>query len=90
MWWSFAHDYDFENGGGGGGWGGGGGGGGGSVQLPCKNWKHIQKSLFFVKVQLSGLHNSKYNGTQKDMVKDLSMMYRALWDREHEGATRIS
>ena len=24
------------------------------------------------------------------MVKDLSMMYRALWDRRHEGATRIS
>ena len=22
--------------------------------------------------------------------KDLSMMYRALWDRRHEGATRIS
>ena len=24
------------------------------------------------------------------MIKDLSMMYRALWDRRHEGATRIS
>ena len=23
-------------------------------------------------------------------IKDLSMMYRALWDRRHEGATRIS
>ena len=25
-----------------------------------------------------------------DVLKDLSMMYRALWDRRHEGATRIS
>ena len=24
------------------------------------------------------------------LIKDLSMMYRALWDRRHEGATRIS
>ena len=24
------------------------------------------------------------------LFKDLSMMYRALWDRRHEGATRIS
>ena len=23
-------------------------------------------------------------------IKDLSMMYRALWDRRHEGATRVS
>ena len=29
-------------------------------------------------------------GITRPNVKDLSMMYRALWDRRHEGATRIS
>ena len=27
---------------------------------------------------------------QNTLIKDLSMMYRALWDRRHEGATRIT
>ena len=27
---------------------------------------------------------------QTSIINDLSMMYRALWDRRHEGATRIS
>ena len=30
------------------------------------------------------------NQYQSAVFKDLSMMYRALWDRRHEGATRIS
>ena len=27
---------------------------------------------------------------KSSVIKDLSMMYRALWDQRHEGATRIS
>ena len=33
---------------------------------------------------------SNWSYTFPQMLKDLSMMYRALWDRRHEGATRIS
>ena len=32
--------------------------------------------------------NDRYH--ENKTIKDLSMMYRALWDRRHEGATRIS
>ena len=31
-----------------------------------------------------------YGFDDSNILKDLSMMYRALWDRRHEGATRIS
>ena len=34
--------------------------------------------------------HSYYWTNRSQIVKDLSMMYRALWDRRHEGATRIS
>ena len=70
----------------------GGGGGGGGGALAGKS-RRAEKSHWQVqKVTLAGpkSHTRAKMSHWSVIIKDFSMMYRALWDRRHEGATRIS
>ena len=49
--------------------------------LYLTNWKLMKQDQFIL------YHGKSVLPEQR--VKDLSMVYRALWDRRHEGATRI-
>ena len=48
---------------------------------------HFYKSRFMCKHNDPDLISNWF--CHQSLLKDLSMMYRALWDRRHEGATRI-
>ena len=72
----------------------------------CHNWFisiiHLWRSIIrFMEIQQSNYGDPKIDlwisiielfccQLPPTLLKDLSMMYRALWDRRHEGATRIS
>ena len=41
------------------------------------------------RIEVTPLRRNEKSQLSGSIFKDLSMMYRALWDRRHEGATRI-
>ena len=56
-----------------------------SVPYDIENWDIIGSCNY-----IGLFDNCSKPPSEARILKDLSMMYRALWDRRHEGATRIS